>query len=133
MYGILLCTLFKKKAPLADLSACGRLRLKIHLCNFNQGLYSEKTLVQNTTSCLACLDLIYLKGGNCQEFLAGDPDFLGIPLSLNVIWWRSGMMECWNSGIMGIKTGGYKPNIPSFQYSNWYPSWDKAPELLYNQ
>jgi hypothetical protein len=45
------------------------------------------------------------------------------PLSLSVIFWRIGMMDCWNSGIMGIKIGNNRffvffTIIPVFHYSN---------------
>jgi hypothetical protein len=49
---------------------------------------------------------------------------------MSVIFWKIGMMDCWNSGIMGIKTETtdflfffflpHHSRIPLFQY----PSWD---------
>ena len=54
-----------------------------------------------------------------------------------------GMMECWNSGIMGIKIRNNRFFVflltPSFQYSIipisqlGYSSWGKASKFLYNQ
>jgi len=59
--------------------------------------------------------------------------FWGIPLSLSVVFWGIGMVDCWHSGIMGIKIGNNRIFVflltPPFESS----SWGKAPEFLYNQ
>jgi hypothetical protein len=42
-------------------------------------------------------------------------------MSMSVIFWRIGMMDCWSSGIMGIKIGNNRFFVflltSSFQYS----------------
>jgi hypothetical protein len=64
-----------------------------------------------------------------REFLM----FWGIPLSLSVIFWGIGMVDCWHSGIMAIKIGNNRIFVflptPPFESS----SWGNAPEFLYNQ
>jgi hypothetical protein len=44
---------------------------------------------------------------------------------MSVIFWKIGMMDCWNSGIMGIKIGNERffvflltPSFPAFHYSS---------------
>jgi hypothetical protein len=75
----------------------------------------------------------------------GASSILGvIPLFLRAIFWGIGMMDCWNSGIMGIKIGNkgffvFLLPTPSFQESIVpisqlrCSSWGKTPKLLYDQ
>ena len=72
------------------------------------------------------------------------PTFRRTPLSLGVILWRIEMMDCWNSGVLGIKIGNngffvFLLLTPSFQYSIipisqlGCSSWGKTLEFVYDQ